>query len=801
MLIPTRWLRTYCDPPLDTQELAKRLTITGTKEERTYHHGAPSPDHYLVGLVRDVKPHQNADRLRVCTVDVGETDLVTIVCGAPNVAAGQSVAVARPGAQLADGRTLTAAKLRGILSDGMILSEDELALGGDHDGILVLTDAPPPGTPLSEVFPLGSDVIEFEITPNRPDCLSVFGIAREVHASTGAPLAPAPWSEDAGSFEGDAGGALITVECPDLCPRFTARVFEDVTIGPSPLWLKARLVAAGMRPISNVVDISNYVMLVAGQPLHAFDLDKISGAQLTVRRARAGERLETLDGQMRTLDEELVVICDADGPTSLAGIMGGADSEVTPQTTRILLEAATWDGATVQRSALRLGLRSEASSRFEKGLSAGQTLEGLATATGMLIELCGARVLPGTIDVGGPGPEPEPINLRPEHVNRLLGSEIPAPRCVEILSSLGFDATDGADALSVIAPHFRRRDVTREVDLIEEVARIDGLDRLPATLPPRHGASGRLTAPQQLRRRAEDALAARGLEEIVGWSFADPALLDRLRLPPEHAMRGVVTIENPLSPALSIMRPTLLGSLLDVARYNLAHDALDVRIFESGNVYRTSKPLAAEHHALGILLTGAATPPSWRGHERSAADFFTAKALLEAVLGVAGVDCSVERAQWPFLDPGRSAAVHAGTTQLGFIGELHRAVADSWELGRTAVWAIDLGLLAAAAPPLRSYLPYGSFPSLREDLAVVVGDGVSAGEVIAVVRQAAGPELESVELFDVYEGEQIGAGRVSLALHLEFRAGDRTLTDAEVGAQRAAIIAALAEQLGGEPRA
>jgi phenylalanyl-tRNA synthetase beta chain len=802
MLVPTRWLRTYCDPPLDTQQLALRLTMTGTKEERTYHHGAPAADHYVVGFVRDVQPHPNADRLRVCIVDVGEADPVTIVCGAPNVAAGQTVAVARPGAQLADGRTLTAATLRGILSDGMILSEEELALGGDHSGILVLTDAPPPGTPLSEVFPLGSDVIEFEITPNRPDCLCVYGIAREVHASTAAPLAPPPWSNDAGSFDGDAGGARITVECPDLCPRFTARVFEDVTIGPSPLWLRARLVAAGMRPISNVVDITNYAMLVAGQPLHAFDLDRVAGGELTIRRGRAGEQLETLDGTTRMLDEDLVVIYDANGPTSLAGIMGGADSEVTPQTTRILLEAANWNGANIQRSATRLGLRSEASARFEKGLSAGQTLEGLALATGMLIELCGARVLPGTIDVGGPGPDPPTLTLRPEHVNRLLGGEIPPSRCAEILTSLGFAVTDDADALLVTPPHFRARDVTREVDLIEEVARIDGLDGLPATLPARNGATGRLTAPQQLRRRVEDALAARGLDEVVGWSFADPALLNRLRLPPEHAMREVVTIENPLSQTLSIMRPTLLGSLLDAARYNLAHDALDVKIFESGNVYRAAKPLPDEHHALGVLLTGGATPSSWRGgHERIEADFFTAKALMEAVLGVAGVECSIERAQWPFLHPGRSAEILADATRLGFIGELHPAVAGAWELGRTAVWALDLGLLAAAAPTPARYRSYGSFPSVREDLAVAVADGVAAGDVIAVVRAAAGPELESIELFDVYSGEQIGAGRVSLAMHLEFRADDRTLTDTEVAAQRAAIAEALADQIGGELRA
>jgi phenylalanyl-tRNA synthetase beta chain len=804
MLVPTRWLRTYCDPTLDTAALAARLTLTGTKDERVFSHGAPSPDHYVVGLVQSVEQHPNADRLRVCVVDVGEAEPVTIVCGAPNVATGQSVAVARPGARLADGRTLTIAKLRGIESNGMILSEEELALGGEHSGILVLTDAPAPGTPLNEVFPLGSDMIEFEITPNRPDCLGIYGIAREVHASTGAPLAPAPWSQDAGSFEGDTGGVSVTIECSDLCPRFTARAFEQITIGPSPLWLKARLVAAGMRPISNVVDVTNYVMLITGQPLHAFDLDQIAGAELTVRRGKPGEQIATLDGQTRTADEDLVIIADAQGPTSIAAIMGGERSEVNPTTTRVLLEAATWNGVNIQRSALRLGLRSEASARFEKGLSPGQTLEALALATGLLIDLCGATVLPGTIDVGGPGPDREPIELSPAQVTRLLGSEISARRCSEILTSLEFTVTPSGDALEVSVPHFRANDVTREVDLIEEVARIDGLDRLPATLPPRNGATGRLTPAQQLRRRAEDALAARGLDEIVGWSFTDPALLDRLRLPADAAMRAVVKIENPLSQALSIMRPTLLGSLLDVARHNLAHDASVVKIFECGNVYRTGKPLADEHHALGILLTGPATPSSWRGtggHAPLECDFFTAKALLEAVLGIASVDWTLERADWPFLHPGRSAAVNVGETGLGFIGELHPAVAGAWELGRTAAWAIDLGKLAAAAPPVHTYVSFGSFPAAREDLAVVVSEATAVGEVIAVVRRAAGPELESVELFDVFAGEQIGAGKVSLALHLEFRAADRTLTEAEVSKQRSAILAALAEQLGGELRA
>jgi phenylalanyl-tRNA synthetase beta chain len=553
-----------------------------------------------------------------------------------------------------------------------------------------------------------------------------------------------------------------------------------------------------MRPISNVVDISNYVMLVAGQPLHAFDLDKLSGAQLTVRRARAGERLETLDGQTRTLDEELVVICDADGPTSLAGIMGGANSEVTPKTTRILLEAATWDGANIQRSALQLGLRSEASARFEKGLSAGQTLEGLAMATGMLIELCSARVLPGTIDVGGPGPEPQPITLRPEHVNRLLGSEIPAPRCSEILASLGFAVTDGADELSVTPPHFRRRDVTREVDLIEEVARIDGLDRLPATLPPRNGAAGRLTPAQQLRRRAEDALAARGLNEIVGWSFADPALLDRLRYEADSPLRNVVTIENPLSPSLSIMRPTLLGSLLDAARANFAQGARDVRLFESGTVYRAAERLADEHHGLGALLSGPG-PESWGG-KPATPDFYAAKALLEAVLSLAGVELSLVRENFPWLHPGRAAIVMANDTRIGLIGELHPQVTAAWDLGLTSAWTINLDILAPLVPEVVHFTAFSSLPPLREDLAIVVSASVTAAEVIQTIRRAAGPQLESIELFDVYSGDQIGEGNVSLALHLEYRAVDRTLTTQELDAPKAAIHQALT-QIGATLRA
>jgi len=799
MLVPISWLRDYCDPPLSTEELAARLTLTGTQVERWFRHGPPAPEHYVVGRVLEAVQHPNADRLRVCTVAVGEDEPVTIVCGAPNVAAGQTVAVARPGARMADGRTLGAAKLRGVLSDGMILATDEIALGGEASGIPVLEDGPAAGTPLERVLPLGTDVLELEVTPNRPDCLAVYGVAREVHAATGAALAPAPWLGDVGSPGGAPAGVRIAVECPHECPRFTARVFEDVSIGPSPPWLVARLLAAGQRPIYNVVDITNYVMLLTGQPLHAFDLDRIAGGELTVRRARAGETLETLDGSARTLEQGMVVICDADGPTSLAAIMGGARSEVGADTTRVLLEAATWDGATVQRTALALGVRSEASARFEKGLSRELTLEAQAVASMLLVELCGARLEPGTIDVGGPAPAPAPIVLRPQRASELLGAVVAPDRCAAILSSLGFGV--GGD-LEVTVPHWRRGDVTREVDLIEEVARIDGLERLPATLPPRRGAAGRLTHAQRVARRAQDALAARGLSEIAGWSFADPALPDRLRLGPDDPMRRVVTVENPLSESLSIMRPTLLGSLLDAAAHNAARGMVDLALFESGTVFRAAAqgPLADEHHGLAVLLVGQLAPASWRGDGARQADFFAAKGLLAGVLDSLRVDWSVEPGEWAFLHPGRAAAIRSGERRLGFLGELHPLVAGAWDLPAAAAWAVDLGVVAQLAPQITRYEPFAAFPAVREDLAVVVADGVPADEVVAVVREAGGEALARAWVFDVYRGEQVGEGHVSLALHLEFRAPDRTLTDEQVAERRAAIAAALAARVGGELR-
>jgi phenylalanyl-tRNA synthetase beta chain len=827
MKLPLPWLREYCDPPLDVGAIEERLTMTGTKVEAIHHHGVPSPDGFVVGRVLSAEQHPDADRLKVCKVDIGSEDeqAATIVCGAPNVAAGQTVAVARPGAVMPDGTKLKQAKLRGVVSEGMILSESELEIGASSEGVLVLDgqmlDAElAPGTPLDELLAISADVLELEITPNRPDCLGVYGVARELHAATGAPLSDAPWSEDLGS-PGPLAGVQVLVECPDLCPRFTARVFEHVTIAPSPPWLKARLMAAGQRPINNVVDITNYAMLLSGQPLHAFDLDRLAGAQLTVRRAREGEQVQTLDGQTRTLDAEMVLIEDAEGPTSIAGLMGGARSEVQQDTTRVLMEVATWNGPNIHRSSWALALRSEASTRFEKGLQPEQCMHAQALATQLMVDLCGATVVPGTIDVGLKDADwiagRLQLGLREARVHAILGIEVPIERQAEILNALDFATEARAGGLEVTVPALRRDDVTREIDLIEEVARIDGLERLPATLPARRGAAGKLTHAQRVRRAAEDALVGRGLYEIVGWSFTDPELLDRLLVPAasspeeEHPLRRVVTLENPLSEAQSVMRPTLLGSLLDAARHNVARNGPDLAIFESGTVYRASPAPAPgalpadEHHALGVLLSGELTTRSWRG-ARQQADFFAAKALLEALLERFDLRWSVQAGgDWPFLHPGRSAAVLAsgdeGTepVRLGLLGELHPLVAGAWDLQRSACFAIDLGKLADLASPVVEFTAFGPFPALRQDLAVTLPDSVSARDVLERVRAVTGAVLEQVHVFDVYSGEQVAEGRRSLALALSFRTIERTLTDEDIEPVRAKIVAAL-QELGGELR-
>jgi phenylalanyl-tRNA synthetase beta chain len=807
MRIPVAWLRSYCDPGLPAEEVADRLTRAGLKLERLHRTGVGDAGAFVVGKVLEVEGHPNADRLTVCAVDDGSGAPRTIVCGAPNVAAGQTVAVARPGATMPDGSVLGEATLRGVRSSGMILAEDEVGIGEDHAGIMVLADGAQPGAPLSELLPIADEVIEIEITPNRPDAMGVYGVARDLHAATEAPLSRDPTAADAEPSGTDSADdhAAVEIADPDICLRFTARVFEDVKIGPSPLWLKQRLMAAGQRPISNVVDITNYVMLTCSQPLHAFDLDEVRGRRIVVRKAADGETMTTLDDVERTFNPEMALVCDAEGPSGIGGIMGGQISEVSEKTSRVLMEAATWVGPNIMRTSRALGLRTEASARFEKQLHPDLAMAGQRLAARLMVELCGARMVPGTIDVY-PAPKGlRTVELRHGRITRLLGEEI-APEDVRgILSRLGFGETEEG----WVVPYWRDSDVQREADLIEEVARVHGLDKLPTTLPSRRHAVGLLTPRQHLRRRLEDALRDRGLDECISYSFTSPHTVDRLRLDDQPLLR----LDNPLSEELSVMRPLLLPGLLDAARHNAAHGRAGVALFESAHVYvpsdapdvpddvspRGATP-ADEREHLAALATQTA-PGGWRTRPR-AADFYALRGLLEAMLRVARVDWRAEPLPQPFLHPGRAAAILAADgRELGWIGELHPVVVRAWDLdGPVSAFEIDFGTVAELAPQAHRYSDVTTFPGVLQDIAVVVPEEVSAAEVEAAVRTGGGELLDRLAIFDLYRGEQVGEGNKSLALRLEFRARDRTLTDEEVAERRAAIERELAG-IGGRLRA
>ncbi len=829
MRVPYSWLREYCDPGIGAGELAERLAMTGTEVERVGTLGPPSAEGFVVGKVLSAEPHPNADRLRVCTVDTGDGER-TIVCGAPNVAAGQTVPVALPGAVLPDGHEIGLAKLRGVESAGMICASSELELGEGPPGILVLEDdGLAPGTPLAEVLPIAEPVLELEVTPNRVDCFGIYGVAREVHAISAAPLAGEPWAEDApAEGEGEATDyASVAVEVPDLCPRFTARVFTDATIGPSPAWLQTRLAAAGQRPINNVVDITNYVMLLTAQPLHAFDLDKVPDGALTVRAAADGETMTTLDDVERSFDAETVLVCDRNGPSGIAGIMGGQVSEVSEKTTSVLLEVANWNGTNILRTSRLLSLRSEASSRFEKQLHPDLCLRAQRIASRLIVELCGARLVPGTIDVAADIPESRKLTLRGERVEGLLGMAIEQADQVAYLERLGFGTESVGEDLEVTVPPDRHYDVTREVDLIEEVGRVHGLDQhLPSTLPAVAGRVGGLTREQRLRRRAEDAMRDLGFDEVVGWSFTDPGAPGRLRIAADDPRANGVVLSNPLSEDQSVMRTTLLGSLLDIAQRNLSRGTDAVALFESGRVYLKTPPTGLgrpnsgrlspvgplygdflgersapcrEPHRIGSLAVGPMVAKSWRGGGEPA-DFFALKDALEGLASQLGAELSTEPAEEPFLHPGRSARVDVAGHSAGWIGEIHPLVCRGWDLESATAFEVDLAVLLSASPAgEETFEDVTSFPAVYQDLAVVVPTEVTAAQLREAVLNGGGELLRAADVFDLYEGEQLGEGRKSLALRLEFRAADRTLTDEEVVARRAAIEAEL-KGIGGSLR-
>jgi phenylalanyl-tRNA synthetase beta chain len=759
MRVPLSWLREYVHVDATAAEIADRLSISTAEVNEVVRIGVGDDGGNLglfrVGHVLEAEKHPNADRLQLCKVDVGEAEPYQIVCGAWNFGAGAKVAVALPGATLPNGLTLERRKLRGEVSEGMILAEDEIDLGTDHDGIMLLADTLAPGTPLADVLPLVEEVLDIEPTGNRPDLLSVYGVAREVAALFAADLVPLSTDEPARD-----GDEQVDVRIDDLdgCPRYIGRLFRDVEVGESPLWLKARLRAAGVRSISNVVDVTNYVMLALGSPLHAFDYETLHGGVVIVRRAAAGEELLTLDGTLRTLDATDLVIADADRAIALAGIMGGAETEISADTTSILLEAANFEPVGILQSSERQALRSEGSNRWEKGVDPYVAGAAATLATQLLVELAGARWT-GHTDVQGTLPERRSIPLRTGRTDAVLGLEVAADEQSAILHSLGFD---GDPQSGFLVPTWRARDVTREIDLIEEVARFRLTD-IPFTLPRRDAMFGRLTRRQRVRRVVEDVLVGCGLTEAYTPSFVAD---------------GDFRLPEPLSTEAAALRTSLLGSLVDAARYNVAAGNTDIALFELARVY----PRGAD----GDL-------PDERWHVAGVVEggFAEAKWAVEQVYGTLKIDPTFERVSEPYLHPGKAAA-----TGEGRLGELHPTLLE----GTWGAFELDVDALAARAPIAAEFEDVSPFPEVRQDLAFVVGEDVPAAALLAAIRKAGGDWLRDVAVFDEYRGEQIGAGKRSLAFRVAFGSPERTLTDEDVAPVRAALVTALGEQFAAELR-
>ncbi|MEW5762777.1 MAG: phenylalanine--tRNA ligase subunit beta [Bacillota bacterium] len=800
MRVSLQWLQEFVDLPVGVGELADKLTMAGLAVDAVEEPGKEIAG-VVTGRINRIERHPDADRLLVCRVDAGRGEELTIVTGATNMREGDIVPVALEGARLAGGVTIRRGKFRGVVSQGMLCAADELGIGEDHSGILILPPDTPVGADAKKLLGLDDVILELDLTPNRGDCLSVLGVAREVAALFKLPVRlpepPPRLPADPG-----IGQVRVDIEAPDLCRRYVARLAAAVKPGPSPLWMQRRLFAAGVRPIFNVVDVTNYVMLELGQPLHAFDYDTLAEGRIVVRRARPGEVLLTLDGVERHLTPDMLVIADAAGAVAVAGVMGGEATGVAGHTTRILLESAWFDPSNIRRTSRQLGLRSEASLRFEKGVDLEGCLRAADRAMQLIADIGAGEPLPGAVDAYPVPHTPRTIVVRPERVAEILGVGLARGKVEEILDRLGFQVrTDGEELLAQVPSY--RVDVHREIDLVEEVARLYGYDRVPETLPYGDTTPACRTRHQALFDRVRDVMTACGLTEAITYSFISAASFDRLCLPAGHPLRHAVRLANPLSEEQGVMRTLLLPGLLETLARNAQRGAASAAFFEIGRVFLPVRDgqLPHEGNRLGLALTGE-TPRGWN-RRPAPLDFFYLKGVLEVLADRLGVDVTWERGAQPFCHPGRTARIVAGGVELGWAGEVHPDVTAAYDLpGRAAAAELDLEALLQAAPERRTtrFAGLPRFPSVNRDLAVIIDAAVPAAAVLAAVREAGGPLLQEVSIFDVFRGPQIPAGCRSLAFAMRFRAPDRTLTEEEVNARLEAIVDALASRWGAQLR-
>lgn len=808
MQISYQWLKDYVDFDYTPEELAHELTMAGFADEgKKYLDKGISK--VVTGKIISLEKHPDADRLQICQLDVGQGKNLQIVTGAQNIKEGDLVPVALVGSELPIGLKIKRSKLRGIESNGMLCSGQELDMDkkilavDQQDGILILSQDLPLGQDIVEVMGFNDVLIDLDVTTNRPDCLSIMGIAREVAALVGkkVKLPEVEIAED--KSVGIEEMAKVTVEAPDLCPRYAARVVKDIKIKTSPLWLQRKIQAAGMRPINNIVDITNFILLELGQPLHAFDLDYLAGKEIIVRRALDGEKMVTLDEQERTLSSEMLVIGDREKAVALAGVMGGLNSEVTPETNTVLIEAANFNPISVRKTSKRLGLRSEASNRFEKGLDPNIIDLALDRAAQLMAELGEGKVVAGKLDYYPEKLQPKIITLPPERISRLLGADLKPEEIAEILTRLELEVEKEGEKFQVTIPTFRL-DLVREADLLEEVARIYGYDKVEATPLAGTSMQGGKTYEHYMGEKIKELLLSSGLNEVITYSFINSKSFDLLGLPGDDLLRLAIPLANPLTEEHNVMRTTLIPSLLQVVGVNMAKQVKNVEIFELGAAYLPEKlpleKLPYEQPTLAGAVTGRSVKNIWGTQEEI--DFFYLKGILENMLENLGInDYTFTQGECSYLHPGKTAVITIMGEKAGLIGEVHPDVLESYQINqRVYVFELRLDKLLDKISLMHKYHQLPKYPSITRDLAIVLKEEIPARKVEEIIRAVGKDLIEEVTLFDVYQGEQVAVGQKSLAYSLVYRSPEKTLTDEEINPIQEQLVNRLTNELGASLR-
>lgn len=795
MLISNEWLKEYVTIDDSVSNLAERITRTGIEVDDLIDY-TKDIKNLVVGFVKSKEKHPDADKLNVCQVDIGEDEPVQIVCGAPNVDAGQYVIVAKVGGRLPGGIKIKRAKLRGERSEGMICSLQEIGISSNYipksfeSGIYVFSEAQVPGTDALQALYLDDQVMEFDLTPNRADALSMIGTAYEVAALYNTKMTKPDTTSN--ELELSANDELtVTIENEDKVPYYSARVVHDVTIEPSPIWMQARLIKAGIRPINNVVDISNYVLLEYGQPLHMFDQDAIGSQQIVVRQANEGEKMTTLDDTERELLTSDIVITNGQTPIALAGVMGGDFSEVKEQTSNIVIEGAIFDPVSIRHTSRRLNLRSESSSRFEKGIATEFVDEAVDRACYLLQTYANGKVLKDRVSSGELGAFITPIDITADKINRTIGFDLSQNDIVTIFNQLGFDTEINDDVITVLVPS-RRKDITIKEDLIEEVARIYGYDDIPSTLPVFDKVtSGQLTDRQYKTRMVKEVLEGAGLDQAITYSLVSKEDATAFSM----QQRQTIDLLMPMSEAHASLRQSLLPHLIEAASYNVARKNKDVKLFEIGNVFFANGEgeLPDQVEYLSGILTGDYVVNQWQG-KKDTVDFYLAKGVVDRVSEKLNLEFSYRRADIDGLHPGRTAEILLENKVVGFIGELHPTLAADNDLKRTYVFELNFDALMAVSVGYINYQPIPRFPGMSRDIALEVDQNIPAADLLSTIHAHGGNILKDTLVFDVYQGEHLEKGKKSIAIRLNYLDTEETLTDERVSKVQAEIEAALIEQ-------